>query len=242
MQPRLYTELASWWPLVSSPESYREEAGVYYRTLLEAGTPRTALELGSGGGHNASHMKAHLKLTLVDRAPAMLGMRRKLNPECEHIEGDMRTVRLGRKFDAVFVHDALGYLTSEKDLALAIETVAAHTKKGGVALFAPDEFRETFVPSTRTGGEDADGRSLRYLEWSYDPDPDDDTYVGQYVFVLREGDEPARVVPDRHELGLFGREVWLDLCRSAGLEPEIRRFVHSELAPQALEMILCRRS
>src|SRR3972149_1508073 len=62
--------------------------------------PHTVLELGSGGGNNASHMKAHFKLTLVDRSPAMLAVSRALNPECEHLEGDMRTLRLGRGFDA----------------------------------------------------------------------------------------------------------------------------------------------
>ena len=32
-------------------------------------------------------------------------MSRSINPECEHVQGDMRTLRLGREFDAVFVHD-----------------------------------------------------------------------------------------------------------------------------------------
>jgi hypothetical protein len=33
----------------------------------------------------------------------MLDVSRALNPECEHIEGDIRTVRLERSFDAVRV-------------------------------------------------------------------------------------------------------------------------------------------
>jgi hypothetical protein len=31
------------------------------------------------------------------------------------VEGDMRTTRLGRQFDAVFVHDAVCYMTTEAD-------------------------------------------------------------------------------------------------------------------------------
>ena len=64
------------------------------------------LELGSGGGNNASHLKAHFQLTLVDLSPAMLAVSRALNPECEHLQGDMRTVRLGRRFDAPTDHIA----------------------------------------------------------------------------------------------------------------------------------------
>ena len=82
----------------------------------------TVLELGSGGGNNASHLKQHFALTLVDRSEQMLDVSSGLNPECEHIEGDMRTVRLDRTFDGVFVHDALAYIVTEPDLEAVFET------------------------------------------------------------------------------------------------------------------------
>ena len=99
---------AGWWPLLSSPDEYGEEASFYRRTLLEASSepPRTLLELGSGGGNNASHIKTHLRLTLVDVSPGMLEVSRALNPDCEQVLGNMRDVRLGRQFDDVFAHDA----------------------------------------------------------------------------------------------------------------------------------------
>jgi len=112
--PRLYGELAAWWPLLSDPADYIEEAGFYQRQLLAAcdGPLRTLVELGSGGGNNASHLKARFEMVLVDRSPGMLEVSRALNPECEHVEGDMRDVRLGRLFDGVFVHDAIVYMTT----------------------------------------------------------------------------------------------------------------------------------
>src|SRR5262245_2266287 len=108
-RPRLYNELASWWPLLSPPEEYVDEAAWFKQALLDVchGPVQTLLELGSGGGNNASHLKAHFRMTLVDLAPGMLAVSRELNPECEHIEGDMRSVRLGRLFDGVLVHDAI---------------------------------------------------------------------------------------------------------------------------------------
>ena len=36
------------------------------------------------------------------------------------------------------------YLTTERDLGLAIETAYIHCRPGGAALFAPDYVRETF--------------------------------------------------------------------------------------------------
>ena len=112
---KLYDELAEWWPLFSAPEDYAEEAAFFARVLTEAcePAPRTVLELGSGGGNNALHLKSKFEMTLVDLSPQMLAVSRALNPECEHREGDMRTVNLGRTFDAVFIHDAIAYMTSE---------------------------------------------------------------------------------------------------------------------------------
>ncbi len=77
---------------MSSPADYEEEAAFYERVLIEScdGECRHVLELGSGGGNNASHMKKRFTMVLADRSPRMLAVSRALNPECEHVEGDMR--------------------------------------------------------------------------------------------------------------------------------------------------------
>src|SRR5688572_3021685 len=159
-RPKLYHELAPWFHLLTAPEEYEEEAEIYRRILLEAsaGEIRTLLELGSGGGNNASHLKRHFTMTLTDLSPGMIALSRTLNPDCEHLVGDMRTLRLGRLFDAVFVHDAVVYMVTEEDLKKVMETAYAHCRPGGVALFAPDHVRETFRPETSCGGHDGGGR------------------------------------------------------------------------------------
>ena len=146
--PRLYTDLASWWPLLSAPDEYAEEAAIYERLLRDAGeTPAaTLLELGSGGGNNASFLKAHFTMTLVEPSAGMLAVSHALNPECAHVQGDMRDVRLGRLFDRVFVHDAVCYMTTERDLRRAMDTAFVHCRPGGGVLFCPDHVRENFRP------------------------------------------------------------------------------------------------
>lgn len=222
--PKLYAELAPWWPLLSAPADYAGEAAFCRKVLVEACVrpPRAVLELGSGGGNNASHLKAHFQMTLVDRSPGMLAVSRGLNPECEHIQGDMRTVRLGRLFDAVFIHDAIMYMTTEDDLRSAMETAYVHCRAGGAALFVPDHTRESFEPSTKHGGHDGASRSMRYLEWSYDPDENDTTYVTDFAYLLREGDGTVRIEYDRHVCGLLGRADWLRLLREIGFHVEVK--------------------
>lgn len=238
--PKLYNELAEWWPLMSAPADYAEEAALFQRALLEAceRSPQTLLELGSGGGNNASHLKARFSMVLVDRSPGMLRVSRALNPDCEHVEGDMRTVRLGREFDCVFVHDAVVYMTTEDDLRRAIETAYLHCKPGGAALFAPDHVRENFRGSTRHGGHDGAGRALRYVEWRWDPDPADNSYVVDYAYLLREGDGSIHVERDRHIEGLFARADWLRLLSEGGFRPRVVPIDHSELEPGQYEVFV----
>jgi hypothetical protein len=177
-------------------------------------------------------------MTLVDRSPGMLEVSRALNPECEHIEGDMRIVRVGRAFDCVFVHDAVVYMTTEPDLRKAIETSFVHCRPGGAALFAPDHVRENFRPSTGHGGHDDESRSLRYLEWTWDPDPTDTTYVVDYAYLLRGSDGSMHVERDRHIEGLFARADWLRLLSDVGFRPRVVPLEHSELEAGACEVFV----
>ena len=158
----LYTELAPWFHLLTAPEDYELDARHALDVLTEAigEPPRTILELGSGGGNSASHMKAHATLTLTDLSEQMLELSRTINPEVEHVQGDMRTLRLdGRTFDAVFVHDAISYQLTEHDLRATFETAFVHLRPGGAAIFEPDITREAYADATHQGGHDgADGR------------------------------------------------------------------------------------
>jgi SAM-dependent methyltransferase len=233
--PRLYGELAGWFHLLTAPSEYAEEAELYRRLLDRHATVTTVLELGSGGGNNASHLKAHYEMTLVDASAAMLEVSRGLNPECEHLVGDMRTLRIDRRFDAVFVHDAVGYLVTLDELRDAMVTAFTHLRPGGVALFCPDHLRETFAPSTGHGGHDGDGRGLRYLEWTRDPDPSDSTYTSDFAYLLREG-EAVRVEHDRHVLGLFGRDEWRGALREVGF-----RSVDVEPGAEGAQLLLAAR-
>lgn len=221
-QPRLYQEFAHWWPLLSPPFEYEEEATFFWQVLCEyrGDPPQTLLELGSGGGNNASFLKAHAQLTLVDQSAPMLQVSQQLNPECKHHVGDMRSVRLGQHFDAVFIHDAIDYMTTEDDLRQALLTAAIHCRPQGILLLAPDYVQETFTEGVCHGSHQQGSQGMAYLEWTYDLDPFDQRYVADYAYLLREG-ENVSVEHDRHECGLFARQRWLDLLHEAGFAPSV---------------------
>ncbi len=215
-QPKLYTELAGWWQLVSPTEDYADEAA-FFRKLFEAEDAKTVLELGSGGGNVAWFLKRDFTLTLTDISGAMLTESKKQNPELEHLRGDMRALRLGRTFDGVLIHDAIMYMVSEEDLRAALVTAHEHCKPGGVVVIAPDWVSETFRPQTTHEGRDAGERGVRYLEWTWDPDPNDNKVNYEFILALKEGDE-LRAVVDRQIVGVFPRATWLRLLEDVGFE------------------------
>jgi SAM-dependent methyltransferase len=217
---KIYEQYAAWWPLLSGPDEYLEEAD-FFREAITAHAKRpirTVLDLGAGTGNIATHLKEHYTLTLTDLSDRMLDVSRKSNPECEHIAGDMRTLRLGRMFDAVFAHDAVMYMTTHDDLRQSIETASIHCAPGGVALFVPDATRESFEPGTGDGGTDNDRIGVRFLNWWFDPNPTDDIFTEVFTLVFRHEDGSITYDHDEHTFGLFARKEWLQLFVDAGFE------------------------
>ena len=98
-----------WYRLMDPLADHEDEAACYREALDRAALPpaETLLELGAGAGNNAFYIKQRFRCTLADVSPEMQALSREANPDCEHIFGDMRTLRLGRTFDAVMIHDAI---------------------------------------------------------------------------------------------------------------------------------------
>jgi SAM-dependent methyltransferase len=221
MTNALYSELTPWYHLVDPAADHADEAACYEAAFLRGidGPARTLLDLGSGAGNNASHLKRRFACTLADLSPAMLDLSRARNPECEHVHGDLRALRLGRTFDAVLVHDAVSYMTSEADLRAAIATAWIHTRPGGATIVTADVLADSFVERTDPLEGDDGTRALRGVMWQWDPDPGDTTYQVDFAMLLRHGAE-MRVVHDSHVEGLFPRATWIRLLTEAGFAVE----------------------
>ncbi len=220
--PLLYDELVPFYHLLDPLEDHRDE-GEEFGSVLDDAVPdaNTLLELGSGAGHGAYFVKSKFELaTLTDLSPKMLARSVTLNPECEHIEGDMRTIRLARLFDCVLIHDAIAYMTDEADLAAVAQTAYTHLRSGGAALVIPDCLRESFRDYYEDHAGDDEKRSLRCLTWSYDPNPKDTTHLTDFAFLLRE-DGVVRAVHDRHVYGLFSITQWMEIWTRAGFRVQI---------------------
>ena len=241
---RMYDDFASIWPLISHHSDYEVEAK-HWRDALTAELWQRRLrilELGVGGGNNLHHIlypncdgrrsadaacngehmsrdqPAH-DAVVVDPSDKMLTNCRLLNPTAEQHIGEMQTVRLDldEKFDAVLIHDAVCYLTSEDDISATIATARAHLRDGGVLIMAPDWFTETYPGTQLDAGIRRDvSPEFASIEYDHDPDPTDDTVESVFIYIIKNSDGSVSVEEDRHITGMFSIHTWLGLMEQAG--------------------------
>lgn len=119
----------------------------YVAGLLRKHAPaaKTILEIGSGtGAHAAQLARLGYEVTGVDMSEGMLESAEARRRELPHdlasrlsfALGDARSIRIGRRFDAVIsLFHVMSYQTSNEDLAAAFATARDHLAPGGVFLF-----------------------------------------------------------------------------------------------------------
>ena len=74
---------------------------------------------------------------------------------------------------------------------------------------------------------------MRYLDWIHDPDPADDTYAAEMVYLLHEEGGPVRCVCESHVCGLFSRAAWLESLEAAGFRARAVTVDRAEIGTDA---------
>ena len=212
-----YSELAWTEDWLSDPAEYEKEAGLYVSIIQEhcPFAPRTMLHLGSGAGGLDRIFKRHFSVTGVDLSPAMLARARAVHTDIEYIEGDMRSLRLDRKFDVVTIPDSIDYMESLDDLNKAVGTAAEHLKPDGILLVV-GKTAETFQNNNFAYNGEKDGIHITLLENNHIDPQRPNTYEAVLVYLIRQKGNLS-IYTDRHNLGLFSQKCWDEVFRNNGL-------------------------
>ncbi len=173
---------ARFYDLLYRDKDYPGEADYVDRLIREQRPSAvTLLDLGCGtGGHAALFAAKGYHVVGVDLSADMLGLaetrRLGLDPAVAErltlARGDLRSIRLDRRFDAVVaMFHVISYQTSNQDLRQAFATIAAHLEPGGVVIFdvwyGPGVLTDPPVSRTRTIRTD-DAEWLRQAEPTID--------------------------------------------------------------------------
>jgi SAM-dependent methyltransferase len=239
---RLYSDLAWTWPIISPVEEYIEETELFSKLIREHSTieVKTLLHLGCGGGHNDYTFKKNFKTTSVDISEDMLSLAKKLNPEVDYKYGDMRTMQLREKYDAVTILDSINYIKTVEDLQKTFITPYEHLKPGGVFLTFVEQFTGQFKQNNTTFSTHSKGDvEIIFIENYYDPDPTDTSYEATFIYLIRVGGK-LEVYTDRHLCGIFKLETWLELLKVTGFKVKQLKFTHSTFTEgESYPMLIC---
>jgi SAM-dependent methyltransferase len=137
-----FRQYAKFYDLINSDRPYAQEAS-YVRTKLRGYSPGLSevLELGSGTGRHGRllavqgfHVRGvELSRDMVELAQGV-GTLAPGSFDCGI--GDIRSVRLERKFDAVVaLFHVMSYQILDSDVAAVLNTAACHIAPGGLFLF-----------------------------------------------------------------------------------------------------------
>jgi SAM-dependent methyltransferase len=223
----LYTDLAWLWPMWGDATTEYAHYCRHVTGLIRQYAERpvtTLLDIGCGGGKNVLNLKRHFHVTGVDLSLAMLAQATELNPECTFVQGDMRTCRLGRAFDAVLMDDAISYMSCLTDFVAAFRTAHAHLNPGGVLVATPDVTTETFQQNkTNTTLATRDALDVLFVENMYDPDPTDEQYETTILYIIRDHGR-LRIETDHWTMGIFSLDTWRHVLRETGFEVHEGRY------------------
>lgn len=227
---RMYHDLAWLFPIITPPEDYANEASEFTRAIHQFSLrpAHTLLNLGAGAGHNDLHLKKTFQVTGLDLSESMLALARNLNPEVEYLVGDMRSARLERKFDAVMIADAVGYMLTESDLLAAFHTAYVHLEPGGVFCTYAEETQEKFKQNGMyTTTHQAGDLEVALVENYYDADSQDTRYESTFLFLIRQQGK-LTIEVDQHFCGLFPLATWQRLLEQAGFQVHELHFAEGD--------------
>ncbi|HYB90029.1 MAG TPA: methyltransferase domain-containing protein [Candidatus Binataceae bacterium] len=214
----MFTRTAAFYDAIYSFKDYQAEAEKLLALIADkrSAPARSLLDVACGTGLHLSYLRRHFDVEGLDLNDAMLDVARQRCPGVTFHHADMIAFDLGRKFDVVTcLFSAIGYATTVERLNQAVECMTRHLAPNGLLVIepwlTPQDWRTGIIHAlfvdrpelkiARLNHSRARGR-LSVIDFHY--------LVGT----------PANIdyFTERHELGLFTREEYLESFRRAGLE------------------------
>lgn len=120
----------------SGIKDYSAEAAELHRIIQDVcPTAKTLLDVACGTGAHLVELRRWYTVQGIDLSPAMLAVARPRLGDVPLRVADMRTLDLGRTFEAVIcLFSSIGYVTDPAEMHSTIGRLAAHVAPGGVLI------------------------------------------------------------------------------------------------------------
>ena len=200
----------------ASIRDYPREAAELDRLIQERRPgARTLLDVACGTGAHLDHLSGY-EAEGLDLDPEMLAVARERLPNVPLHEGDMADFELGKRFDAVVcMFSSIGYVRTEERLRSAVASMARHLEPGGVLVVEPWLSPEVWA-DRHVGAVFVDEPELKIARMNVG-EREGNLSIFEFEYLVGTPNVLERF-NERHELGLFTVEQYLEAFRAAGLE------------------------
>jgi dTDP-3-amino-3,6-dideoxy-alpha-D-glucopyranose N,N-dimethyltransferase len=180
---------------------------------------RTLLDVACGTGGHSAHLRDWFTVTGVDMDTAMLEQARRRLPGVELIQGDMRSLALARRFDAVIcLFSSIGYMTTVEELDTAIKVMADHLEPGGVLIVDGWLRPDAWIDPGTTHMECAESGDLKVVRVGRSRRDGDRSYLEMH-YLIASVNRIDHVV-EHHALRLFDNGQYRSAFTNAALRVE----------------------
>jgi SAM-dependent methyltransferase len=205
----------------SGVKDYAAEAGQLDGIIRERNpAARSLLDVACGTGQHLRFLRERYQVEGVDLSPDMIEVARSNLPGVPLQVADMRTLHLGRSFDAVTcLFSAIGYMTEPGELREAVRRFAEHLRPGGVLVFdgwlRPDAWIDGHRPEPEVAS-DADTTAVRLVVGSRH-----ERITEFDMHHMVRTDAGVEYFVEHHRLALTPTEEYVAAVEEAELEAEV---------------------
>ena len=174
------------------------------------------LDVACGTGGHLRHLRSRYEIVGLDLDSGMLEQAAEVLPGVTLVEGDMRSFRLARRFDAVVcLFSSIGYMRSVQELDAAVGNMAAHLTPGGVLVIDGWIRPDAWIDPGTVHAEAARGDGIAAARVGKSRREGNKTYLELHHLVgTLDGIEH---LVDHHELTLFTDDEYQGAFRRSGL-------------------------
>lgn len=217
----MYKELAKYYDLIYSWKDYKKEAKVIRKLIKKSNKSNgnKLLDVGCGTGKHLEYLKEDFICTGIDLNEEVLNIARKNVNSVVFKQADMATFDLNEKFDIIIcLFSSIGYVQTYLNLEKTLTNFANHLTKDGIVIIEPWFTKSTYLvghPSMTTYSEE----DIKIARLNTTKIENNISIMDMHILIVEKNKDVEYFV-DRHELGLFEIDKFLEIMSNIGFKAE----------------------